>query len=447
MYRYYLNGEKHVINRASKMEELFSVFEPYPLSKKEEFDNFFVKTYDARGTNIVKLMSYGMELSHNPYMKILVMGHRGSGKSTELSILQNELKNKFEIISFFIQEEVDTENMTYIDFVFAIMSRIIKFIDNKNETGELFLDKSDIDALYDYWFSEKILEETEFDYGEIKTGFSAKLSFLKKIIISGGGIFKTGSESKVSIRRKIEPKTGYLVTLINQIIKKVNKKLETRELLFIIEDLDKISIDTAENLFIKHRKTWLSLETRIILTFPIFMAYNLQYNMIKEDIDLSCMLSMIKVKNQNKGENTQGINIIKEIVYKRAEKNLFDDNALGFLINKSGGALRDLFQMIRDASFEALLKGHMKITQEDATVAYCKLKSENERLIRSENEIKKLVEIYNNPRLLTTDDTVMELLLKGLVLEYNGERWCGLHPAVEDFLTEKGKIKKEQKSV
>ena len=227
----------------------------------------------------------------------------------------------------------------------------------------------------------------------------------------------------------------------------MNKKLETRELLFIIEDLDKISIDTAENLFIKHRKTWLSLETRIILTFPIFMAYNLQYNMIKEDIDLSCMLSMIKVKNQNKGENTQGINIIKEIVYKRADKNSFDDNALGFLINKSGGALRDLFQMIRDASFEALLKGHMKITQEDATVAYCKLKSENERLIRSENEIKKLVEIYNNPRLLTTDDTVMELLLKGLVLEYNGERWCGLHPAVEDFLTEKGKIKKEQKSV
>ena len=30
--------------------------------------------------------------------------------------------------------------------------------------------------------------------------------------------------------------------------------------------------------------------------------------------------------------------------------------------------------------------------------------------------------------------------LMSLALEYNGERWCGVHPTVEDFLREKEKI-------
>lgn len=440
MYITYLNGEMSMMQRANKIEELFSVFEPYPLSKKEEFDQFFVETYNARGTDIVKVMSYSLEYSRNPYMKILFMGHRGSGKSTELSILKKEIQNQFEVISFFIQEEVDTENMTYIDFIFAIMSRLVKYVDEKRQIDKLSLDDKDIDGLYQYWYSEKIIEETKYDQAEAEAGFAAKLSFLKKIVISGGGILKTGSESKTSMRRKIEPKVGYLVELMNQIIDKVNGQLQNKGLLFIIEDLDKISIDTAENLFIRHRKSWLSLNTRLILTFPIFMAYNSQYNMIKEEIDYFCMLSMLKVRNQDKSRNIQGMDIMKEIVYKRAEAALFEDDALEFLIQKSGGALRDLFQMIRDASFETLMAGRDKIIIEDTETAYRKLKSEYERQIRTEKEADKLAEIYNNPRLLTTDDTVMELLLKGLVLEYNGERWCGVHPAVEDFLIEKDKI-------
>lgn len=39
----------------------------------------------------------------------------------------------------------------------------------------------------------------------------------------------------------------------------------------------------------------------------------------------------------------------------------------------------------------------------------------------------------------------MSLLLRGLIIEYNGERWCGIHPVVEDFLREKGEISDKEK--
>lgn len=396
-----------------------------------------METYDARGKNVVKLMSLTLQISRNPYIKMLFMGHRGSGKSTELSLLKKQMEGQFDIISFYIYNEVDPVNMTYIDFIFAIMAQIIKYVEKKPEIG---LDESDIDELYQYWYGEKIIEKSEMDYGEASASFDAKLSFLKKIAVKGSGILKTGKESKVSIRRKIEPKAGQLILMMNQLIQKINSKLTNKGLLLIIEDLDKISLDTAESLFITYRKIWLGLQVRIILTFPIFMAYNSQYNMINEDIDKAVILSMIKVKKADKTDYEQGIATLSKIVEKRAELSLIDDDALRFMIKKSGGAIRDLFEMIQDASFESMLIEKDKIEMSEAKSAYYQLKSRNERLIRNDSEVEKLVQVYQDPQLLTTDDTMMELLVKGLILEYNGERWCGIHPAVKDFLKEKGKI-------
>ncbi len=115
-----------------------------------------------------------------------------------------------------------------------------------------------------------------------------------------------------------------------------------------------------------------------------------------------------------------------------------------FLLNEKIKSIRDLFQIIRESAFEAMEAGHFKIELEDVKNSYKQLKSEYERLIRTEEDVRKLKQIYNDPKLLTSDETLMSLLLRGLVLEYNGERWCGIHPAIEDFLCEKGEINGKQ---
>lgn len=442
MTKFYNTGELQTMKKASKIEEMISVFEPFPLMEKTAFEEFYVNTYEARGNDAVKRMAYGLKYSLNNNMKILFMGHRGSGKSTELFLLKNEICDKFEIISFFIEDEVDADSMTYIDFIFAIMSQIVKFVDNRKDMSFL---NEDIDALYRYWQEEKIIEDTEYGTDEIKTEFSAKLSFLKRIVLEGGGILKTGSESKIIIRNKIEPKVGYLIQLINQLIVKINDKLDGRQLIIIIEDLDKLSMEVANELFIKYRKVILSINARMILTFPIFMAYDSQYNMIKEDVDMCQMLSIIKVKKQDKEPFKEGIKKLKEIVYKRANEDLIIKDALEFAVIKSGGAIRDLFQLLRDAAYEALVDSRKVVEVVDVKKAYIKMKSEYERLIRTENDVDKLKLIYHDPRPLTTDETVMSLLLRGLIIEYNGERWCGIHPVVEDFLREKGEISDKEK--
>ena len=157
------------------------------------------------------------------------------------------------MISFCIQDEVDTGNMTYIDFIFAIMAQIIKYVTGK---PDLNFDEKDIEELYQYWYGEEIIEKSEVDSAEISAGFTAKLSFLKKIALVGGGILKAGTESKRTMRQKIEPKAGQLIALMNEMISRINNRLKNKGLVIIVEDLDKLSLDTAESLFIKYRKKY-----------------------------------------------------------------------------------------------------------------------------------------------------------------------------------------------
>ena len=423
------------MKKAVNIEDMLGVFEPVPLNDMEEFEAFYVDTYEARGNNAVKRMHYALKLSMNKHMKMLFMGHRGSGKSTELSLLKQDISDQYEVIDYSIYEETDIENMTYIDLIFSIMSRLVKYVEAHKE---LKLKESDIQKLYDYWYQEKVIQTIDYEDVALNAGLEGKLSFLKKIVISGGGIFKTGSESKTIIRQTMEPKIGYLIQLLDEIIQKVNQQLNGKELLFIIGDLDKLNEKVSEDLFISHYQVLLSLKTKIIYTFPVYMAYNVKFNQIKEAADVCQMLSIIKVRDRDKNAFEIGIDTLKEIVYKRADEQLFEEEALRYMILKSGGAIRDLFQMIRDAAFEALVMGHTVIAMSDAKRAYTILKSEYERLIRRNEDAEKLKEIYQDSKLLTTDDTMMSLLSRGLVLEYNGERWCGVHPAIEDFLIEKG---------
>lgn len=93
MIRFYKKGDLQMIEKAKKVEDLIKVFEPYPLMEIDLFEKFYVNTYDARETNAVQRMSYGLKFSLNKDMKILFMGHRGSGKSTELFLLKKLMTN------------------------------------------------------------------------------------------------------------------------------------------------------------------------------------------------------------------------------------------------------------------------------------------------------------------------------------------------------------------
>ena len=429
------------MKKAERLEEMIGVFNAFPLTE-ENFQDFYVDTSSIRSvinarSEIVNTLKYGI----NPYAKILLMGHKGSGKSTEMIKISEELKEQYEIINFSIAQEVELIGLQYIDVIFAVMSQIIEYL---CDSRTISVDPKILDRMVQYWKNDATLEEVVRDNMELEAGGNASLSFLKKISVYGKGVFKTGTETKKTIRRSIEPKISYLINLINDTLEDINEQLkrsENRELLVVIEDLDKLDIADAKHIFVEHRKTILSLHLKMIFSFPIYMAYTADFGMINDDFDKYVLYSMIKVQNSDKSRNQEGIDILKQIVYKRTKEELIEPEALEYMICKSGGAIRDLFSMLTDAAILELTKTDSQpITLKDAEIVAKRLQSTYERYIISAEQFKRLIEIYQDPHPENTDDVLSELLKTLSVIEYNGERWCGVHPVLVDFLREKGKI-------
>ncbi len=430
------------MKKATNFGEMIGVFNPFPL-EGEEYKEFYVDTSGIRSVmNASKAIVNTLIYNPNPYTKLLFMGHKGCGKSTEIIHISERLESKYEIIRFSIAQDVELMGIQYIDVIFAIMGQTIEYLLKQKE---IKVDEKILERLVTYWKGEQIFEENIVDDVELEAGGEANLSFLKKISLFGKSVLKTGVETKRTIRSVMEPKIGLLIKMINEILDDINKQLKekkNKELLVIVEDLDKLDIEGARHIFVLHRKSLISLNMKMIISFPIYLVYNTDFAMIRDDFDSCVLYSMIKVNNADRSINVEGRAILKEIVYKRMDEHLIADDALEYMIEKSGGAIRDLFYMIREAALFMLgaSDGQQPIDVKVAQTVANTLKTIYERNIASKEQFDRLIEIYEDPHPIHTDLVLSELLKTLSIIEYNGERWCGVHPVLIDFLREKGRI-------
>ena len=124
---------------------------------------------------------------------------------------------------------------------------------------------------------------------------------------------------------------------------------------------------------------------------------------------------------------------------KRANLELFEEGVLANLIQMTGGYIRDLFRCISRATVRARLRGADAIAMEDAEIALNNLESDiNGRY--GDEMIPIMKKIYDGEKFVSSSDDMTELLQVGAVLEYNGQRWCDLHPLVEKWLRNHNRI-------
>lgn len=191
--------------------------------------------------------------------------------------------------------------------------------------------KEIVEFLKEKGYQAKIVENIHAEQYEKEVEAQAKLAFLNTISTYCKGILRAGSESKVAIRREIEPRLSVLLNMMNDLIGDINRQLkqkQNKELLVIIEDMDKLDSEEAKHIFVMHRRPLISLKIKMIISFPIYMVYTSDFSMVKDDFNKCILYSMIKVNNSDFTRYEPGIQILKEIVAKRMELALIDNKAL-----------------------------------------------------------------------------------------------------------------------
>lgn len=446
---------------ASHLREIRRNFSQQPV-EIDQLDAWYVDARTARGFNPRGRLQRLLEENMDSHQRILFVGYRGCGKSTELNHLQIDLKDKFLTLNFSVTKELDAVNINYIELFIVAMEKLFELaVEQRFTIREEYL------RSITHWAQTTEIQEIRDKYlgGEFGADASAEIKggiekgifqtpFLLKLFTGLKVSAKTSKSFKETLKRNIEPKLSELVFHCNRLITEVLSNAHTRgfdNLLLIVEDLDKIPLDNADELFYKYADQLTQLETNIIFTFPVALYYHTRFNTIRHHFESVLELPMIKVAEKDGSPNEEGYELMRSIVEKRMDITLFDStDHLNQLIRYSGGCLRDLFLMIKEGADTALDEDREKITEPDVHRALQLLKKEYDNniadyrkpsgvFISATSYYDVLVGLANSKdKKLENTEAAMDLRQNLCILGYNGDGWCDVHPVMKEVLKDRG---------
>jgi len=429
---------------ANKISEIMNAFNHHPL-RDDELDEFYYDgTMEYRfGDKYTSHIDDIFESCQRPTDQniFLLLGHKGCGKSTELNNMARNLRNEgYPVHTVQCGVDLDLVNPLYTDLLIMLGEALICIA----EKVEYNLTKELAEKIVSFW-SVTITEETTVTdiqqmliEAGVEVGTPAFLSSMIKFFAKIKAEIKHSKEKQTIYKQTINRRSSDWLSMIKQAADEITMHLNGKQPIIIFEDLDKLNLKDAWEIFSNYAATLTGVSFPIVYTFPIALYYDPRFAAL-DSFYVTKTLPMIRLTTMKGEPCPKGIDSIIEIIEKRATRSLFDDKALHALINKTGGSLRDLFFTINTASKIAERRGSETITESDAGVALNELKGNLTRRIERKH-YDFLADIYNGNRQKIEDkEMLLEMLQATTVLEYkNGDRWQNVHPLIADFLVEQG---------
>jgi len=438
------------MEKATKIDDIIRVFNTAPLKTKEALEKFRVDTIEFRTGNIENSpINNIFKICTSSYMQssCILMGHRGCGKSTELNYLFQELKkNGYTALSIDTATESNLLDIDYFDIMLLITEGLLKIA----EQQAVSLSENLITDVLDFF--KETVTETSTEEGNNKTrnmGAGINIPLLSNILKIFGDIkkeYKFNTGKRKTIKEVVNRKSSLWLEYITDISNTIIHKLHFKSPVLILEGLDRIEQreDNAFNIFTN--TTLSQLNFPVIYTFPVSLRYSSRFQDVV-NIYGANIFTLPMVKITNKEDNTfydAGINILKEIVYKRADRSLFEEGAIDLLVRKTGGSIRDIFNCIVLAVRYAENVNQSTVLKKDIELALTELTSQL-RLSLITSDYAKLWKIHEDKQDIDDNNLMLKYLRARVVLEYNGEHWFDVHPLVFDFIDERLKARPELK--
>lgn len=375
-------------------------------------------------------------------------GHRGSGKSTELLRIENDVAGRFTTLHLEAEQAL-LDDYDYTDlFLWLADALVQKFKDQETPLNQKLAE--DVAS----WFETVTLTRTDQTKAEIgvETGAEAKLGWFGSSVFAKLKSSMVGSTTRRSdIRRELQNKSSELVNRVNLLLDDVHRVLVANKkpsrLLLVFDNLDRLPPEVSARLFFTNSDFLKQLRAHCIYTVPI--APVLAPSSIGTVFE-KFGLSMVKVHDHKNRGTRDGINALVEAIGHRVELDaVFENrNVPRTLAKMSGGSVRDLFRLLLSARSIARTDDKSKIDAESVNRAALRLRHDYERALipgRMYYPFLAQIHVTKGEDLLGTEVADQEkakkyceffakLLFNGSILEYNGdEMWYDAHPVIWDI--------------
>lgn len=364
--------------------------------------------------------------------KVLFVGHRGSGKSTELYKLASELEESYATIPFDLLDIVGSGEVGYQDVMRTLGMSLPKALIDRG-----WIRAPAAQPLRDGW--EKLGDWWRDAVAGLSVGSAREITTYASLNTLLGEVevgANVSSYDRERLNQQVERHMPELIRYLNAVIAEAQSVLAPRRLLVVIEGLDKIDLEPARNIFRDYATTITAIDVTTIFTFPLALRYAEDYDTVLRNFDEDRYLHNFALCIMDDDtENRTGIEGLRKIVLNRLESNLVSDAALNYIVHMSGGIPSDLVRLVRGAAIYALTRdaAALRIELEDVQNIARDLRRERAAGL-SLAQWRHLSARRQDRQLSNTPDT-RELLYRAALIEYsNGRQWCDVHPLLWDLL-------------
>jgi len=415
--------------KATNLADVLRYFDPKKPLTDHQLDDWFVE----RAGQARELLKISLTLQ-DELQKILFVGHRGSGKSTELNKLAEEIEDQYHVISFDTLNLTGRTNLEYEDLMLSISTQVMRSCIQEGLV-ERPLSEPLVrrwEELRDWW--HRVVAGLEFQPSPAEAEVKMQLNMLLGQVELGA---RQSSIARDELKAQISRQMPELIRNLNWVISEAEEN--GKRLLIIIEGLDKIDLDSAASIFRDHAPTITAPKATMIYTFPVALRHSDHANTIRLSFSGLHFLSNMATRQADGTENPQGVASLREVVLARMEPQLIESAALDLLVQANGGIPVWLVFLMRTAALYALARdtAAVQITVADAHNAIKDLR--RDILLSLTRHDLDVLRARHADRQLTNDADEQRLLYNGSLIEYsNGELWCDAHPALWSILEQTG---------
>jgi len=418
----------------------FNQQEPLSPGMKDQWDSFYIDTHRIEIDNIKNEF-----LDASPGYKALFGGHKGNGKSTELNkiIFDADLRKRFEIIKIDILESLDPNDIEIVEFFITICFYILTFAKEKKIEIESYF-KDQFEKLEGFFHEKLNIETTHIKGKTNEIGIQAEVGggFSFPILKSKAEFFakmRGNAESRETVRKVYRPRLNELTSLVKNLVMDIKSKLKGKDLLIIVDGMDRAAVNAAEKLFAEDGQNLALIDNAtMLLTVPISLIHSVKAAVVEATVGRMHVLKNLRLRtvDKTKDEDTErNCKLMKEAVLRRMDEKLISDKALEMAVYYSGGVFRTLIDLIAFAAVLSKSSDGTSIGEKDMEGAVNEHRIKKTRpLGRSQWEI--LIEIDTNKKFIgDMNEKRLELLAGLYVLEYiNGGEWYSVNPLLERLL-------------
>lgn len=416
-----------------------------------ENDQDYADLSSARGSNCLARLETELRQhleSGNPRCHLAFVGHRGSGKSTELIRLADRLHT----VGFPIQLTLDAtlhEDADYPDLFLWLVEKIATRL--KEAPGVSLDDRHGEDVAN--WYASVAKFDTTTTTAKVGIETSARATAGTtvfgtgfKLLASLKSAFIGSKERRTELRKEIKNRADELIQLTNNFLFAATAALKAagkpHRILIIQDNLDRLDRLAALALFRDSADIIQKLNAAFVWTAPVgtlVTPFNINTKF------KTFFMPMISVRKRTGKANRVALDAFHAVIAKRMETSLTfgSDKLIRDLALASGGSVRELIKLTEEARLNATTEGRGRIEAEDIRHA-CKQAAiaVQNSLIPTNIYFPILAQISADKEFIAESDTEIStalvetrrdffhtLVATGAVFAYNGDDvWFDVNP-------------------